>query len=252
MNQLHTTLPGQVVIEEDIDALVGRLADAFAYIVREAVVKRERVDVALSGGSTPEPFFIRLVTDPAYRDLPWQRMHIWLVDERRVPLDHEKSNFRFICETLANHVPLVEESVHPVPTELADPAAAYEQDLREELGDTANYPKLDFILLGMGEDAHTASLFPHSPALAEQSAWVANNEGEHVTPPARITLTYPIINAAHNIAVLVTGQKKRETMRKVSHCIAMVGQDVQALPITGIKPVSGCLTWYLDQAAAGE
>jgi 6-phosphogluconolactonase/glucosamine-6-phosphate isomerase/deaminase len=107
------------------------------------------------------------------------------------------------------------------------------------------------VLLGMGDDAHTASLFPGSPAIDERERLIVANDGPNVTPPPRITMTYPLINAARHVAVLVAGARKNATLRRVSDHLHEHGPDPLKLPITGVQPVDGTLTWYLDAAAAG-
>lgn len=253
MEATPPTLTGHVHVAPDADQLYDDLARALSGAADEAVRRREIFHLALSGGSTPEPFYIRLVTDPQFRNLPWQHTHVWLVDERRVPEDDQRSNFLMIRETLTDHVTLPRRGVHRVPVNEADPAAAYERELREVVGqmDSAQIPRMDFVLLGMGEDAHTASLFPHSPALRVHDALVANNEGARVTPPARITMTYPILNAARQVAVLVTGAKKAPAIQRIAAQIASSGPDPIEMPITGVCPIDGECTWYLDAAAAG-
>jgi len=225
----------------------------------EAVGKRGEFHVALSGGSTPEPFYMRLVTDPRYRAMPWERTHLWIVDERRVPEDDPRCNYRMIRETLADHVPLRTRQRHPMPVLADDPASLYEAELRRIVDPNAKVPRLDFVLLGMGDDTHTASLFPHSPAIHEREKLVAVNAGEHVTPPDRVTMTFPLLNAARRLAVLVTGAKKAAALRRVESQLQTAGPDPVAVPITGIQPgtanvgdaLPGDLTWYLDAPAAG-
>lgn len=249
-------LTGEVHVAATADQLYDDLAMLLLGVASDAVAQRDAFHLALSGGSTPEPFYMRLVIDPRFRGLPWDRTHLWIVDERRVPETDECSNYRMICESLADHVPMRRRQKHPVPTALEDPASAYEQELREVFGfgrPDGQPPRMDFVLLGMGEDGHTASLFPHSPALAVTDRWVVNNEGERVTPPARTTMTYPLINAARVVAVLVVGEKKAATVRRVEEQLQR-GPDPAALPITGIDPEAahdGQLIWYLDAAAAG-
>ena len=199
------TLPGQATIEADHEDLFLELGTALRQAAFDAVEARGVFHLALSGGSTPEPFYMRLVVDPLYRALPWQSTHLWIVDERRVPESDPRSNMRMIRESLAAHVPMPENHVHAVPTQAADPAAEYEAEMADVFGIApvpgAPVPKLDFVLLGMGSDAHTASLFPESPALAEKVRWIANNDGPRVVPPARITMTYPLINNARRVVV---------------------------------------------------
>ncbi len=253
-------LTGRVVVVESADELYDRLAADLLGRALMAVKDREVFHLALSGGSTPEPFYIRLVTDPRFRLLPWQATHIWLVDERRVPADDERSNLKLIRETLAEHVPMRARHFHTL--DAMDDAAAddYEHDLRHTIvpnPDPASpslsaAPRLDFVLLGMGDDAHTASLFPKSEAINEASRLVVVNDGPFVTPPARITMTFPLLNAARDLAVLVTGYKKAATLRRVDEQLRVHGPAPHTMPITGIVPTDGALTWYLDGPSAGQ
>lgn len=259
LNHSLPKLTGGVHVAADADKLFDDLAMALFGAAGDAVGQRNVFHLALSGGSTPEPFYMRLVTDPRFRALPWEYTHIWIVDERRVPEDHEKSNFRMIREALADHVPMRRRQKHPMPVLLDDPAAAYEEEMREvfELRGGNEPPRMDFVLLGMGDDAHTASLFPGSPAIGVKDRWIAVNEGPAVTPPDRVTMTFPLLNAARNVAVLVVGQKKAATLRRVEEQLRR-GPDPQNLPITGVDPENegkagdGSLIWYLDAAAAGS
>ena len=252
-------LNGRVLVIESADELYDHLAGALLGRAVRAVRAREVFHLALSGGTTPEPFYIRLVTDPRFRMLPWERTHVWIVDERRVSEDDERSNFKLIRETLTDHVPMTARNVHRM-VALDDAAAdEYERQLRQTIspeGDSDSpalsaMPRLDFVLLGMGEDGHTASLFPKSDAVNEASRLVAINEGPFVTPPSRITMTFPLLNAARDLAVLVTGDKKTRTLKRVEEQLRATGPAPHTLPITGIQPVNGNLTWYLDGAAAG-
>src|SRR5690606_18606296 len=160
----------------------------------------------------------------------------WVVDERRVPEDDARYNYRMISEALLDHVPLRSRQRHPMPVLVEDPASQYEAELRRVVDPNAPVPQLDFIVLGMGDDAHTASLFPHSPALAERERLIAVNAGERVTPPDRVTMTFPLLNAARRIAVLVTGEKKAPTIQRIDTQLRTAGPDPVALPITGIHP----------------
>lgn len=241
-------LTGDVHVSATVDRLYDDLAGVLMTQVDQAIDQRGTFHLALSGGSTPEPFYHRLLLDPRYRLIPWDQMHVWIVDERRVPDDDAQCNFRMIRESLIDHVPVRRRQVHPMNATNDDAAARYHDELRTHVPDG----KLDFVLLGMGGDAHTASLFPGSPALAEDKAWVAVNEGPAVTPPDRVTMTYPLLNSARQLAVLVTGGGKHEALRKVDEQLRNGGPDPQQLPITGIDPTEGELLWMLDAAAAGE
>lgn len=248
--------PAQVLFDD--------LAISLASAAAEAVKERGAFHVALSGGSTPEPFYMHLCIDPRYRGIPWEKTHFWIVDERRVPETDEKSNIKMIRESLTDHLPIKKRQVHPMPVLLDDPAAAYIEEMQRTFESLAasqpgatletgvTIPQLDWVLLGMGDDAHTASLFPQSPALKEKTRWIANNDGPKVTPPARVTMTYPLLNAARELVVLCIGAKKFPTLKRVSEQLRKHGPDIEHFPITGIKPTHGRLTWYLDAAAAGE
>ena len=247
-------LPGTVTVSSATDDLFDQLGSQLMSAAMRAADERGRFHLALSGGSTPEPFYIRLVTDPKFRLIPWKLTHLWIVDERQVPSDHEKSNFRMLQESLVDQVPTPEDQVHRVRTELDDPAADYRQQLEDVFGrsPTGDLPRLDFVLLGMGDDCHTASLFPGSPALDERELAIVSNDGDRVVPPARVTMTYPLLNAARETAVLAVGEKKRAALQRVADLAG--GTDLQEIPISGVRPhdhAGGSLTWYLDDAAAG-
>ncbi len=241
-------LSGPLCVRKTHDELFDDLAATLMTAANGAVGERGEFHLALSGGSTPEPFFLHLVIDPRFRFIPWQCAHVWFVDERRVPEADEQSNYRMIRESLVDHLPMKRRQVHPMPVLVEDPADAYEAEIRRHVPDG----RLDFVLLGMGDDAHTASLFPGSPAQQVQDRWIAVNDGPTITPPDRVTMTYPLLNAARQLAVLVTGAGKAETIRRVDQQLFEHGPDPQSLPITGVMPQSGELLWFLDHHAAGE
>lgn len=243
-------LPGQVVTGKSRDDMIESLAAAMASAIRQAVLERGVAHIALSGGSTPKPLFLQLCTDPLFGFLPWQQTHAWLVDERQVPLDHDKSNYRMIHELLLAHLPMPEEHRHPVPVDRHEPAEAYEAEFRRTLGVAEGVPALDFVLLGMGDDAHTASLFPLSPALGVDDRCFVENGGPTVVPPDRVTMTYPLINHAREVAVLVTGTAKHPTLREVAEAYESGEPSFHQLPVTGVRPHAGSLTWFLDPEAA--
>jgi len=249
MNESTLKLPGIVVVQNDLDDLFDDLGGILLNTANDAVGKRNSCHIALSGGSTPEPFYLRLVTDIRFRAIPWHLMHIWIVDERRVPEDDDKNNFKMIRETLIDHVPIPKRNVHPMPVMADDPATSYEADLRELLPDG----RLDFVLLGMGDDGHTASLFPGTDAQQVEDKWIVVNSGPKVTPPDRVTMTYPLLNAAGRIVVLAVGTKKAAMLQQVSDAFATGNPDPRKLPITGINPEmhNGELLWFLDAVAAG-
>jgi len=241
-------LPGKVHICPTADELYDAVGRAMMTAATRAVADNGVFHLALSGGQSPQPLYVRLMIDPIFRDIPWAQTHIWIVDERRVPPDDERSNFRMIRETLADHVPTRGRQVHRMPVEAEDAASRYESELRREL---APRGRLDFVLLGMGADAHTASLFPASHALDETQRWVVVNDGPAVVPPARLTMTYVLLNSSCQIAILVTGPEKASTIQRVCERIRESGPNPQELPVTGIRPEGGGLTWFLDDEAAG-
>jgi len=244
-------LSGYVHVAPSAEDLLDVVAGDLLAAATAAVGERGVFHLALSGGSTPEPLYVHLVIDPRYRLLPWAKTHVWIVDERRVPLTDAKSNARMIRETLIDHVPMKAKQFHVVKTDSPEAASEYERELVEAVGGQSP-PRLDFVLLGMGDDAHTASLFPGSAALNETQKLIVANDGAGVTPPPRITMTYPLINAARAAGVLVIGEKKAATIALLAAQFAAGAPDVQKLPITGVELADGELTWYLDRAAAGE
>ena len=242
-------LSGRRVIRSDADELIDDVAIAMQTIARRRIAEAGVFHLALSGGSTPQRLYQRLMIDPRYRLLPWARTHLWLVDERCVELDDDRSNFNMIRELIADHSDIPPAQVHPMPVLDAVGDQRYEEDLREALGDPVCEDRLDFILLGMGADGHTASLFPRTKALRERERWVVFNDGETVAEPRpRMTMTYPLINAARHIAALITGEAKHATLQHA----ALAEHDPQRFPITGVEPTyeDTELTWYLDHAAA--
>jgi 6-phosphogluconolactonase len=240
-------LNGSVFIRPTADRLYDDLASVLMVMAHRAVDTRGAFHMALSGGSTPEPFFHRLIIDPRFRDLPWEHTHVWQVDERQVPEDDDRSNWKMIRESLIDHVPMRRRQKHAMTVLEPDGDKRYEREIMDHLPDG----RLDFVLLGMGDDAHTASLFPGSPAQHERRRWVAFNEGPTVTPPTRMTLTYPALNAARELAVLIAGWGKAAALKRISEHLVARGPDPIVLPITGIAPSDGRLVWYLDAAAAG-
>jgi 6-phosphogluconolactonase len=252
-------LPGETILRADAHDLISALAADLLIHAKNCVRAFGDVHLALSGGSTPMPLYNRLMTDPLYRDFPWGFAHLWIVDERRVPVDDERSNFKHIAEYLVGHSDIPDANVHPIRALDDGCDESYERELQQALAwREKGHDRLDFVLLGMGADGHTASLFPHSPALAERSRLVRINAGPTVTPPERVTMTYPLLNASRFAAVLVTGSGKREALARVSAAHQRAesngGADAQVaaeLPILGVRPTGGVLRWYVDGEACG-
>ncbi|NJL32056.1 MAG: 6-phosphogluconolactonase [Phycisphaerales bacterium] len=245
---------GQVHLARDKARLHDDLAQTLLAAAFHAIEERGVFHLALSGGSTPEPFYMNLVIDPRWRGIPWQKTHLWLVDERCVPETDDRSNWKMIRETLADHVPLKQRQLHPMPVMQADAGSAYERELRDVIvgqspGDLV--PMLDFVLLGMGDDGHTASLFPDSPALQEREKLVTHNDGPTAKPPIRLTMTYPLLHAARALALLVTGAGKAAMLQTIARQLQDQGPDPARYPVTGLPLMSDQVTWFMDAAAAG-
>jgi 6-phosphogluconolactonase len=178
----------------------------------------------------------------------WPNVHVFFGDERAVPLDHADSNFRMANEALLSRVPVPARNVHRIEGlgDAAANASAYESELRGLFGD-ADWPRLDHVLLGMGDDGHTASLFPGTEALGERRLWVAPNWVEKLGA-WRVTLTAPAVNAARRVTFLVTGKAKAERLREV----LKGAHEPSRLPSQLIRPHDGSLEWFVDRAAAGH
>ena len=241
-------LPGEVVVAQT-DQLVDLLA---AEIVARAVTcvrQFGEFHLALSGGRTPQPLYERLMYDPNYRQLPWAHTHLWLVDERCVGLEDERSNFRMINETIVVHSGIPADHVHAIPAMSETADSDYESQLREVLQRRqTGEDRLDFVLLGMGLDGHTASLFPGLEVLHERIHLIRRVEAKQADPPKRVTMTFPLINAARMIAVLVTGSAKAPMIER----LASGHESLDELPIKGVLPAQGELKWFLDAQACGH
>lgn len=240
------SLPGTCMLRRDVDEVTYAIAADLLIHANNCVRAFGDFHLALSGGSTPMPLYARLMTDPAFRMFPWNRTHIWIVDDRCVEPHDDRSNYKHIHEYFADHSGIPASNLHPMPVMEHDGDVRYERELQQTLAwREKGHDRLDFVLLGMGDDGHTASLFPHSPALDSADRLITFNRGPAVTPPDRMTMTYRLINASRFIAVMVTGAKKAQTIAQV----AGHGASPRDLPILGIKPLGGTLRWYLDHDA---
>jgi 6-phosphogluconolactonase len=206
--------------------------------------------VALSGGTTPRGLYLRLAADGVSGDVPWQDVVVFLGDERDVPHDHIESNFRMAQRALLDHVPINVMQVHPMRADAEDlqaAAAEYEQTIRRTVpANEEGMPCFDLVLLGMGMDGHVASLFPGTEVLEEARRLVVSYFVP-VLGRRRMTLTYPLINAARNVVLIVTGSDKAETVAR------LLGKDPDArrgLPASGVQPTRGSLRIILDTDAA--
>jgi 6-phosphogluconolactonase len=247
-------LPGVALVKRHPDDAIDALA--FDLLMQAEACARAFGDfhLALSGGGTPLPLYRRLMLDPRFRQLPWNRTHLWIVDERRVPFTDPLSNFAQIRDIIVDHSGIPASQVHPIEATEPDAAERYEAKLRSILEwRERGQDRLDFVVLGMGADAHTASLFPRSAALRDRTdppRLVLANDGPQVTPPPRITMTQHLLNASRCLAVLVTGAAKAKTLARVSAAHRLDDPALaDELPILSISPKAGELRWYLDWSA---
>jgi 6-phosphogluconolactonase len=231
--------------EADLVRVAGELVTAAALI---AIAQRDAFRIALAGGSTPRPLYEHLAVDP-YID--WRKWHIFWGDERAVPPTDPESNYAMARTSLLDKLTTPPGLVVRVPAEL-DPAAAalrYEQSVRDlvpsfHTEETVFVPRFDMIVLGMGDDGHTASLFPYTEAISESKRIVVANPVPQLNT-TRITFTYPLINAARRILVLVNGEKKAAALRSV----ISGPYEPERLPIQALNPVDGQIVWLVDEAA---
>ena len=229
-------------IFETSQELASTAAETFIKQAKGATEEFGRFTVALAGGSTPKRAYEILATQH-HDTLDWNKVHAFFGDERIVPPDHEDSNYRMAQDTLLSHVPI--GSVHRMRGELdpSEAAALYEKDLEVFFGGP---PRFDLVLLGIGEDGHTASLFPGTPALDVRDRWAVENPVEKLGT-SRITLTVPAINAATRVVFLVAGEGKAKALKEILE----VDAETRDCPAKLIRPV-GKLTWMSDAAAASS
>jgi 6-phosphogluconolactonase len=220
--------------------------------IRLTLKKQDRFTFVLSGGNTPKGLYELLATSPYLEKIPWEKIHFFWGDERAVPFDDSRNNAKMAYEHLLNFVPVPFSQVHVMRTDIAPEQSAqeYEIILRGYFalpGNPAIFPGFDLVLLGMGDDGHTLSLFPGTTVLGEQTAWVA---AYYLEPQEmyRITLTLPIINQSSRIAFLVTGDDKARALKAVLEG----AHDPQKFPSQLIKPEAGELHWFVDDAAAAR
>ncbi|MDJ0727316.1 MAG: 6-phosphogluconolactonase [Prochloraceae cyanobacterium] len=233
-----------VEILEDKPKLVNRSFDITIEKIKAAIAARGQCTIALAGGSTPKPLY-QAIKDT---DLPWDKIHVFWGDERYVSPDSDQSNQKMAREAWLNLVDMPAENIHPMPTGAKDPtvdAANHERELKEffEL-ENGEFPVFDLILLGMGDDGHTASLFPHTEALevSDRLVTVGNKDGE-----PRLTFTVPLINNARCTMFLVAGENKQPALEQIFASNA----DEKNYPARLIQP-KGELWWLLDRAAGAK
>lgn len=248
--------PPEIVVCADADALAQCAAEIFVGVARDAIAERGKFTVALSGGSTPEKLYKLLAAPPFANQVDWQNVFVFWGDERFVPHDDKNSNFGMAQNTLLVHVPLPPANVFAMPTpplvsDVAEGAGRYVNTLAAfwETGDLATPPVFDLALMGLGDDGHTASLFPGNLSLDTRLNWVVGSQAGVLPPPVpRLTLTLPVFNAARHVLFLAAGARKADVVKDVleNHPTTAVR------PAAGIVPANGKLTWLLDMEAAGK
>lgn len=233
-----------VEVLPDKAALIERSLAVVVDRLEAAIAARGQCTIALSGGGTPQPLYEAL----AQQSLPWDKVHVFWGDERYVPADHPDSNEGMARQAWLDHVPLPPENIHPMPTDEADPAVAaakHAAHLQDFFGAApGEFPQFDVILLGIGDDGHTASLFPHTQALqvCDRLVTVGNKDGQ-----PRITFTVPLLNCARSVVFLVAGASKQTAL---AHIFAPTDDD-NLYPARLIRPQGECL-WLLDGAAGAK
>lgn len=243
----RTNKPAELKVVPDAAALSHAGAEEFSCCALTAIAERGRFCVALSGGNTPRGMNAELAAQ-SKDSLPWDKIFVFFGDERHVPPEDSESNYRMARESLLSKVPIPEENVHRILAELPGPAAAvqYEMDMRTFFQAPAGaWPRFDLVFLGLGDDGHTASLFPGSPALKEQSRIVVANWVEKFNA-YRITLTYPVLNHAEQVAFMVSGRSKAQILKAI-----LSSSPLCSYPAQCVRPKDGKLLWIVDKDAAG-
>jgi 6-phosphogluconolactonase len=227
----------------DPEEVAEQAADLFVRTARAAISERGIFAAALSGGQTPEAFYAVLASDDFQAQVDWKRTHLFFSDERCVPPGHKESNFRAASRTLFSKISIPPENIHRMPAERPDleqAALDHENEIRNVLNTPEGIPEFDLIFLGLGEDGHIASLFPQTAALDETRRSVVKNFVLNLNRN-RLTFTFPLINNARNLCILVEGLKKAGILRR-----AIEGEG---LPVHSVRPEKGRLIWITDQEA---
>lgn len=227
----------------DATSLITAAAEHFVSTARSAIAKRGVFYVALAGGSTPKGLYEKLATSPYIEQIDWARVHLFFGDERCVPATHDDSNFKMARQAMIDLIPIPSENVHRMPTESGDAAdvAVRYADTMKTVMDGAPF---DLVLLGLGPDGHIASLFPETPALEVTDTLTASLYVEKFDS-WRVTITYPVINAARQVIVFIAGEAKAAIVKDIT------SDAVSGLPVQRLAPENDYY-WFMDKAAAGQ
>jgi len=240
----------------DSNAVAKAAAEAIVALAKECVAKKGSFSLALSGGSTPKTAYALMASEPLVSQMPWKQTQLYFGDERHVRPDHPDSNYRMAHESMLKTAPLPAENVFPIATDDADVVDAAKRFEKLLHGNFPNvkpgeFPSIDLMLLGIGPDGHTASLFPGTPAPKEMSNWVTwcdpNSANPAIKPPVkRVTMTTPVIWSAANVFVLATGAEKKPMLAKIFSESEPADAPVSRL----LRKCKGQVTFFLDQAAS--
>ncbi len=241
---------GEIVRLADPAAVAEEAARRWAQIAQDAVEERQSFSVALAGGSTPQRLYQLLATEAWQTRIPWSKTHVFFGDERRVPHSDPDSNYRMARESLLETVPVPEAQVYPMESMglIKNSMRDYERKMRRYFDHgRREFPRFDLILLGMGTDGHTASIFPGTRAVSD----LTNPVLVYAVPQLyqeRMTLTYPVLNNARHIIFLVVGEKKADTLAAVLEGSV----NISTYPAQGISLKNGSLVWLVDEPAASK
>ncbi|REA61680.1 6-phosphogluconolactonase [Dyadobacter luteus] len=237
----------EIHVSKNTADLSKDLADRIVTLIDATLGKQDRFTFVLSGGSTPKALYALLSESPYSENIPWEKVHFFWGDERAVPFEDERNNAKMCYDQLLNKVNVPAENIHIMRTDVSpeESAAAYEKVLKSYFKDGES--TFDFVLLGMGDDGHTLSLFPGTEVVHESEAWTSAFFLQ-AQDMYRITLTAPVVNAAKYVAFMATGAGKAETLKSVLEG----DQNLDKFPSQIIKPVNGELHWFVDEAAAAQ
>jgi 6-phosphogluconolactonase len=244
---MREPVKGELRSYPDLDALARAAATHFVELAVSSITLNRRFSVALSGGETPRAMYQLLATPEFSSRIDWKYVHLFWSDERCVSPEDPKSNYGMAWKALIDHIPILMDNIHRILGE-EDPLVAaetYEQDLKDHF--KAGLPRLDLVLLGLGEDGHTASIFPRSSATSEMRRLCVAVQ-HPLTNQWRVTLAYPTINAAANVTFLVAGASKSRMLQIVRSGL----NDPEDFPASSVDPGDGTLLWLCDQEARGS
>jgi 6-phosphogluconolactonase len=238
--------PLNLRVFDTIDQLNRELAESIAGLINQSLGVKDHFNLVLAGGNTPRALY-RYLAENYRNKIPWSQIRFFWSDERYVPVDDPQSNYGMAKEALLDHVPVNPSIIFPMPTDYADPAdaaKAYEKVLKSQFD--SERPQFNLSLLGLGEDCHVASLFPHAAILSEMTRWVASSISPK-EPTRRISLTLPVINSSKNIYFLVTGENKAEPLKRV---LSKDSVKIEDCPARGVHPVINEPIWWANKEAA--